>query len=1027
MGQTIQGTVIAAKITTGNTSSVYPVADQEEIKGGLHSVSKLDERNNIPLERREEGMLCYVIETSKTYKLYLGLNNQNWLEQPEYEAATDASIVISDIITNNVSIDKHGFTPKLPNDATKYLDGTGSYSVPPDTLPTDANITISDVTTNNVSISKHGFAPKAPNDATQFLNGAGNWSIPIGTIPTDLGLILSDITTNNVSITKHGFAPKLPNDNTKYLDGTGNWSSPPDIAATDSNLTLSDITTNNVSIDKHGFTPKLPNDATKYLDGTGNYSVPPDTNTLPTDSNITLSDITTNNVSIDKHGFAPKLPNDSTKYLNGAGSYSVPPDTLPTDANITLSDITTNNTSTTKHGFFPKLPSATGKYLKDDLTWEYPGTTAIVSPTKLATDLGSVYPDGYSIMRLDSGSGWPYSNGIIITNKYSSGYATQEIFELLNTGTGRLSRRNYNVINPLASDDFSGSTISSYRWFTNIEGGDALVYKETGRVTIKTTSNYYAYIAGNFDLAGDFDVTFEIDPADGSQQLYVGFMPSTVARASAGDIPGNHAGFYLDCLNGWVRCNNAAGQTIFNLGGYNLNVNKTYRLVRQNTTLTAYIDGVQTGTPNTVAGNAGTWYPIVHATGITWYHYFNSFTLANELSATWSTQISDWTSWIEDDVTPTDTNITLSDVTTNNASISKHGFLPKLPNDATKYLDGTGNYSVPAGGTGTGNGGSSSLEITQVNDFVPGNVVRFNGSSYVKAIASSVDSVGFLMVKSADTTKFTAMQDGYIDTLSNLSAGEYYFLSSDTAGEITTVEPTISNPVLYATSATSGWVLPYRPSIAATNAITSITISQYDPSPDEGIVGDLFLKYDPTLDSLVSKGLRVIHDVDLNSANDYTISNLNGNADGSYFIIVDGILSATTSDKYPKIRLNGDSNTSNYLLAMLHDTFFGGTTVSHEAISAANTPSGIIIGRTGWNNVCTTHYITCKTWVHTKSGKARICSSDFIHMRGDGTAGMLKGEVTGAWNNLSDNITSIVFNFDGATNFQGNIKLYTNR
>jgi hypothetical protein len=48
----------------------------------------------------------------------------------------------------------------------------------------------------------------------------------------------------------------------------------------------------------------------------------------------------------------------------------------------------------------------------------------------------------------------------------------------------------------------------------------------------------------------------------------------------------------------------------------------------------------------------------------------------------------------------TEANITLSDVTTDNVSTTKHGFAPKAPNDATKYLDGTGAYTVPAGGGG---------------------------------------------------------------------------------------------------------------------------------------------------------------------------------------------------------------------------------------------------------------------------------------------------------------------------------------
>lgn len=51
--------------------------------------------------------------------------------------------------------------------------------------------------------------------------------------------------------------------------------------------------------------------------------------------------------------------------------------------------------------------------------------------------------------------------------------------------------------------------------------------------------------------------------------------------------------------------------------------------------------------------------------------------------------------------TVTEVDITLANNATNNVSITKHGFTPILPNDATKYLDGTGAWSVPAGGGGS--------------------------------------------------------------------------------------------------------------------------------------------------------------------------------------------------------------------------------------------------------------------------------------------------------------------------------------
>lgn len=47
-------------------------------------------------------------------------------------------------------------------------------------------------------------------------------------------------------------------------------------------------------------------------------------------------------------------------------------------------------------------------------------------------------------------------------------------------------------------------------------------------------------------------------------------------------------------------------------------------------------------------------------------------------------------------------NFTFSDNTTNNSSTTKHGLLKKLSNTATEYMDGSGNWSTPTGGTGTG-------------------------------------------------------------------------------------------------------------------------------------------------------------------------------------------------------------------------------------------------------------------------------------------------------------------------------------
>jgi hypothetical protein len=57
------------------------------------------------------------------------------------------------------------------NGTTQDLSANRTFTV------TDANLSTSDVTTNDVSITKHGFAPKAPNDITKFLRGDGTWAV----------------------------------------------------------------------------------------------------------------------------------------------------------------------------------------------------------------------------------------------------------------------------------------------------------------------------------------------------------------------------------------------------------------------------------------------------------------------------------------------------------------------------------------------------------------------------------------------------------------------------------------------------------------------------------------------------------------------------------------------------------------------------------------------------------------------------------------------------------------------------------
>ena len=100
--------------------------------------------------------------------------------------------------------------------------------------------------------------------------------------------------------------------------------------------------------------------------------------------------------------------------------------------------------------------------------------------------------------------------------------------------------------------------------------------------------------------------------------------------------------------------------------------------------------------------------------------------------------------------TPTEGEISLSDVTTLNVSTTKHGFAPKLPNDATKFLDGTGAYAVPAGTTYTG-GDNIEVSGTTINQ-------RLEYGAYAYR-------AGFQTITTSTWTKiqFDSMVAGYID------------------------------------------------------------------------------------------------------------------------------------------------------------------------------------------------------------------------------------------------------------------------
>jgi hypothetical protein len=80
------GTIVASPIRPADPLQTIATVFSNEVKGSLHTYQTTTERNALIVERRDWGMLCYVVADNKTYQLTYGYNsvtltdNLNWKE-----------------------------------------------------------------------------------------------------------------------------------------------------------------------------------------------------------------------------------------------------------------------------------------------------------------------------------------------------------------------------------------------------------------------------------------------------------------------------------------------------------------------------------------------------------------------------------------------------------------------------------------------------------------------------------------------------------------------------------------------------------------------------------------------------------------------------------------------------------------------------------------------------------------------------------------------------------------------------------
>lgn len=179
-----------------------------------------------------------------------------------------ATLAGSEVLTNKTLT-----TPTIgsfANAAHDHDDAAGGGTLDEDALA------LTDVATNNSSLTKHGFLPKLSGDSSLFLNGDGEWATtPAGGSVYDSDVIMQDITTNNADSDSHGFLLKLSMNTGHFLRADGSWQAPPSGGTVyDSDVVFTDNVTNDASISAHGYLPKLSGDSTTFLNGDGEYTTP---------------------------------------------------------------------------------------------------------------------------------------------------------------------------------------------------------------------------------------------------------------------------------------------------------------------------------------------------------------------------------------------------------------------------------------------------------------------------------------------------------------------------------------------------------------------------------------------------------------------------------------------------------------------------------------------------------------------------------------------------------------------------------
>lgn len=105
----IPGTVsLTGAIAPNDSEDTYPTHFAKYGKGGYYSVATLDERNAIPLERLEEGLLVYVVDQDKTY-VYKSGQWEKWGVSSFSSSLQSIPVTVGEAVADNFFVAANGY------------------------------------------------------------------------------------------------------------------------------------------------------------------------------------------------------------------------------------------------------------------------------------------------------------------------------------------------------------------------------------------------------------------------------------------------------------------------------------------------------------------------------------------------------------------------------------------------------------------------------------------------------------------------------------------------------------------------------------------------------------------------------------------------------------------------------------------------------------------------------------------------------------------------------------------------------